>query len=62
MKHKQKPKNAVFSEDHPRPIMLAPDACRACGGTGQIRRPKDCPRCEGDGRDRFYSIPDRPNV
>lgn len=52
-------KTAVYSADHPQ-RKIAKDACRSCGGSGQIVKPKDCPRCEGDGRDRFYSV-DRPN-
>jgi DnaJ-class molecular chaperone len=37
---------------------LTHDACRSCRGTGKIIG-KECPRCEGDGTDRFYSV-ERP--
>lgn len=59
MKTKQKPNHPILSADHPRETLPA-EACRSCKGTGEIVRPGDCPRCEGDGRDRFYSV-DRPS-
>lgn len=55
-----KPKHAVTSEGHELPNRYRDTAaCRCCKGTGQIKTPGDCPRCEGDGTDRFYGV-DRP--
>ena len=47
--------HTVRSIDHPEP-RIEGDACRACQGTGSIIKERDCPRCEGTGRDLFYGV------
>lgn len=46
--------HTVRSADHPAALRDR-EACIACGGAGQLNG-RECPRCEGTGRDRCYGV------